>query len=558
MEVKTYQSGDIIFREGEEPDFAYFITQGRVELLSGGENGKVLATYGEGDIFGEAGMIEEEPRRFTARAAQDAQIELFTSDDFAKYYDESSPVVQKLLFGLFNKVKDALPASEPETPAPEAAPASPPEPDSAPAPAAAQEGTVAFADTMDRVTKLLMQRCEQLESAISAGAAGITPAMAGARIRDEAPRELTQRFIMKLEDFGPIKPLLEDESINDILINAPDSIYVERAGKLERTDITFQNDEEVMKIAEKIVKSLGREIDEKRPLVDARLYDGSRVNIIAPPLAVDAPSISIRKFAKKKITLDTMVESDNMSEQLAEFLKVIGKCRLNVIISGGTGSGKTTMLNAISRYIDHSERIVTIEDAAELQLQQPHVVRLETRPVSVNVDPREAVTMRDLVKNSLRMRPDRIIVGEVRGEEVFDMMQAMNTGHEGSLTTIHANHPRDAISRMENMIGMADIGMPIKAIRQQISSAVNIVVQVSRMRDGHRRTTFITEIVGMESETITMQDLFQFVPEGEDETGKLYGSFKWSGIMPRFLRRVAYYGEEDRLSQALGVRLPKL
>ena len=379
----------------------------------------------------------------------------------------------------------------------------------------------------------------------------------GAPSRHAEVQVLTQEFIEQLSNMGPLQPLLEDETVNDILINGPESIYIERLGKLLRTDITFPGDSEVFEIATRIAKAVGRSINPSRPLVDARLLDGSRVNIIAPPLAVDGTSISIRKFAKRGITLDIMKEQGNISGQLGEFLKIVGKCKLNVIISGGTGSGKTTLLNALSRFIDDDERIVTIEDAAELRLQQPHVVRLETKPVTFGQFREDEVTMRDLVKNALRMRPDRIIVGEVRGPEAFDMMQAMNTGHEGSLTTIHANHPRDCLSRLENMIGMANLGLPTRSVRSQVASAINLIIQISRMRDGHRRVTYISEIIGMEQDTITMQELFNFVVTGE-EKGKLRGEFKWTGIMPRFLRRVAYYGEQERLASCLGVRLPKV
>lgn len=375
---------------------------------------------------------------------------------------------------------------------------------------------------------------------------------------EEYVSRLTNEFVHELQNLGPIQPLLADETVNDILINGYRQIYVERAGKLYPTDITFSDDAAVVQVAEKIVKAVGRRLNPSRPLVDARLLDGSRVNIIAPPLAVDGTAISIRKFSKNVITLDKMKEQGNMSDGVAEFLKILGKCRLNIIISGGTGSGKTTLLNAVSQFIDMDERVITIEDAAELKLQQPHVVRLETKPVTFDKRREEEVTIRDLVKNALRMRPDRIIVGEVRGSEAFDMMQAMNTGHEGSLTTIHANHPRDALSRLENMINMADLGLPTSSIRQQISSAINLIIQISRMRDGHRRVTYVSEIVGMEGDVITMQDLFNFQVTGEGTGGKLAGNFQWSGIMPRFLRRVAYYGEQDRLAHCLGVKLPKL
>lgn len=370
-------------------------------------------------------------------------------------------------------------------------------------------------------------------------------------------KALTEQFIHDLSNYGVIQPLLEDDTINDILINGTDSIYIERNGKLFRTDLAFQKDSEIMHIAEKIVRLVGRRINPNRPLVDARLLDGSRVNIIAPPLAVDGTSISIRKFSKRVITLDVMAEQNNISASVADFLKIIGKSKLNVLISGGTGSGKTTLLNAVSQHIEDDERIVTIEDAAELRLEQPHVVRLETKPISYTGKPEDEVSMRDLVKNALRMRPDRIIVGEVRGSEAFDMMQAMNTGHEGSLTTVHANHPRDALARLENMIGMANLGLPTKAIRSQIASAIHIVVQISRMRDGRRRIQYVSEITGMESDTIVMQDLFVFSQKGEDAQGNVIGEFNWTGIMPRFIRRIAYYGEQERLARCLGVKLPK-
>ncbi len=367
----------------------------------------------------------------------------------------------------------------------------------------------------------------------------------------------TEDFVRQLEDFGHIRPLLEDDTVTDILINGTENIYVERHGKLEPTEYSFESEEVIITLAQKIANLVGREIDPRRPLVDARLLDGSRVNVIAPPLAVDGTSISIRKFAKQTITLDIMGQQGNVSPSMAEFLKIVGKCKLNIMISGGTGSGKTTLLNAISQHISEDERIVTIEDAAELRLHQPHVVRLETKPAAFGRTDEE-VSMRDLVKNALRMRPDRILVGEVRAAEAFDMMQAMNTGHEGSLTTIHANHPRDALSRLENMINMANLNLPNKAVRHQVTSAIHLIVQVSRMRDGQRRITYVSEIVGMEGDTITMQDLFVFKPKGEDDDGKIIGNFEWTGILPRFIRRVAYYGEYEHLSECLGVKLPKL
>lgn len=361
----------------------------------------------------------------------------------------------------------------------------------------------------------------------------------------------------QIADLGPVAPLLADDAITDILINGCREVYVERGGRLEKTDIILPDEASVFALAERIVTAVGRTLDPSRPLVDARLADGSRVNVIAPPLSVDGTTISIRKFSRRQLSLDTMVEQGNISFALGEFLKIAGRCRMNILISGGTGSGKTTLLNGISRYIEDWERVVTIEDAAELQLQQPHVIRLETQPLRLGHDPLEEVTMRDLVKNALRMRPDRIIVGEVRGPEAFDMLQAMNTGHEGSLTTIHANHPRDALSRLENMISMANPSVPMRSVRSQIASAIHLVVQVSRMRDGVRRVTYVSEVVGMEGDIITMNDLFQFVTEGDGEKGKIKGHFQWSGIIPRCLKRVAYYGELERMAAALGIRIPK-
>lgn len=358
-------------------------------------------------------------------------------------------------------------------------------------------------------------------------------------------------------DLGIIAPLMHDDSITDVLINGDRSVYIERAGKMERTELRFQNDTEVLDLAHRIVNALGRELNTSRPLIDARLADGSRVNVIAPPLAVDGTMISIRKFAHKAITLDKMFQQGNISLQMAEFLKACGKCRLNILIAGGTGSGKTTTLNAISEYIDASERVVTVEDAAELQLLQPQIIRLETRPANDGAESTE-VTVRDLVRNALRMRPDRIIVGEVRGAEAFDMMQAMNSGHEGSLATIHANHPRDALARLENMISLASLQLSEKAVRSQIASALHLVVQVSRMRDGVRRITHISEITGMEGDMISMQELFQFIPRQMGTDGKLEGTFQWNHIVPRFIRRVAYWGEADRLSKALGITIPNV
>ncbi|WP_109121226.1 CpaF family protein [Azospirillum sp. TSO22-1] len=362
-------------------------------------------------------------------------------------------------------------------------------------------------------------------------------------------QELVERTLDDMLGLGPLEPLLVDEAVTDIMVNGPKQVYVERKGKLTLTDVQFRDNAHVMAIATRIVTAIGRRIDESSPLCDARLADGSRVNIIIPPLAIDGPSISIRKFSKKKITLDTMARQENISAAMCTVMKIAARCRLNILISGGTGSGKTTLLNAMSQLIDHTERVVTIEDAAELQLQQPHVVRLETRPP--NLEGHGEITMRDLVKNALRMRPDRIILGEVRGSEAVDMLQAMNTGHDGSLGTIHANRPREALTRLENMFGMAGLNMPSKAVRTQVASALDLIVQVSRMRDGVRRVTHISEVVGMEGDVITMQDLFTFEFQGERPDGRLTGEFKSTGIRPHFLPKAAYFGLDKALLEAI-------
>ena len=362
-------------------------------------------------------------------------------------------------------------------------------------------------------------------------------------------RELVEILIADMLGLGPIEPQIEDETVTDIMVNGANQVYVERRGKLELTDVRFRDDDHVMNVATKIVTRIGRRIDESQPLVDARLADGSRVNIITPPLAIDGPSISIRKFSKKTITLDVMAGQANISPQMATFLKIAARCRLNILISGGTGSGKTTLLNALSRLIDSAERTVTIEDAAELQLQQPHVVRLETRPP--NLEGTGEITMRDLLRNALRMRPDRIILGEIRGAEALDVLQAMNTGHDGSMSTIHANSPREALTRLENMVGMTGINLPSRAVRTQIAAAVHLIAQVNRMRDGIRRITHIMEIVGMEGETITTQELFGFQFQGETTEGMLRGVFKSNGIRPNFLPRAEYYGLDRPLLEVI-------
>jgi len=370
-------------------------------------------------------------------------------------------------------------------------------------------------------------------------------------------RELVESLIADMLGLGPLEPLIEDETVNDIMVNGAKQVYVERRGKLELTNVKFRDDDHVMNIATKIVTRIGRRIDESTPLVDARLADGSRVNIIAPPLAIDGPAISIRKFSKKTITLDTMAQQANISPEMATLLKIAARCRLNILISGGTGSGKTTLLNALSRLIDPTERTVTIEDAAELQLQQPHVVRLETRPP--NLEGEGEITMRDLVKNCLRMRPERIIVGEVRGPEAFDLLQAMNTGHDGSMGTLHANNPREALSRCESMITMGGFSLPSRTIREMICASIDVIIQAARLRDGSRRITHITEVMGMEGDTIITQDIFLYDLVGEDANGKIIGRHRSTGIgRPRFWERARYFNEEKRLAAALDAAEVKL
>jgi pilus assembly protein CpaF len=361
-------------------------------------------------------------------------------------------------------------------------------------------------------------------------------------INDSERRNLTRDVQYEVLGFGPLEPLLEDPTISDILVNTYKQVYVERHGKLELSNVTFTDDAHLMKIIDKIVSRVGRRIDESSPMVDARLPDGSRVNAIIPPLAIDGPIMSIRRFAAEPLKLNDLVEYNSMTIPMAEILQGLGKAKVNILISGGTGSGKTTMLNVISGYIPHNERIVTVEDAAELQMQQPHIVRLETRPP--NIEGSGEVTQRALVRNALRMRPDRIILGEVRGAEALDMLQAMNTGHEGSMATIHANTPRDALIRLENMLSMAAAGLPGKAMRQQISSAIGVIVQVARLTDGRRKVLSITEITGMEGDMITVQEIFAFRQTGTDDKGMVQGHFCATGVRPRFAERLRNFGVE--------------
>ncbi|MFY9843356.1 MAG: CpaF family protein [Terriglobales bacterium] len=359
--------------------------------------------------------------------------------------------------------------------------------------------------------------------------------------------QLSREILDEIFGLGPLEPLLKDPTISDILVNRFDRVYVERGGKLEKTILSFKDNQHLMQIIDRIVSRIGRRVDESSPMVDARLQDGSRVNAIIPPLALDGACLSIRRFGRDPITARNMLENKTLTEPMLELLSAMVKGRLNLIISGGTGAGKTTVLNVLSGYIPNSERIVTIEDAAELQLKQEHVVRLETRPP--NIEGKGSVRMRQLVINSLRMRPDRIVVGEVRGEEAFDMLQAMNTGHEGSLTTVHANSPRDALARIENMVSMANLNIPERAIRHQIANAIHAVVQVARLSDGTRKVITVSEVTGMEGDMIALRDVFVFDRSGIDESGKVRGVFHSMGYPPQFAERLATAG--CRLSPAL-------
>ena len=350
--------------------------------------------------------------------------------------------------------------------------------------------------------------------------------------------------------YGPLEPLLARDDIADIMVNGAGTTYIEVNGRIERTNVRFRDNAQLMNICQRIVSQVGRRVDESSPICDARLLDGSRVNVIAPPLALDGPTLTIRKFKKDKLKLDDLKQFGSISEAGAEILRIIGACRCNVLISGGTGSGKTTLLNSLTAFIDPGERVITCEDAAELQLQQPHVVRLETRPP--NIEGSGAISMRDLVKNCLRMRPDRIIVGEVRGPEAFDLLQAMNTGHDGSMGTLHANTPREALSRVESMITMGGFSLPAKTIREMIVGSIDVVVQATRMRDGSRKIISITEVMGLEGEVIVTQDIMKFEVDGEDEHGRIKGEHRGLGVgRPRFWERARYYNMERQLADAL-------
>ena len=395
------------------------------------------------------------------------------------------------------------------------------------------------------LTKLSSLSQEQVHAEVSRLAETVL-AQESAPLSASERERLVNDVQHELFGLGPLEPLLADPTISDILVNSHHTIYIERRGKIEPTNVRFKDDEHLMRVIERIVSSVGRRIDESSPMVDARLQDGSRVNAIIPPLSIDGPVLSIRRFGSEPLRMVALIENNALTKDIADMLQMVVHARLNVLISGGTGAGKTTLLNALSAFIPENERIVTIEDSAELQLQQPHVVRLETRPP--NIEGRGEVTQRDLVKNALRMRPDRIVIGEVRGGEAIDMLQAMNTGHDGSLTTVHANTPRDALARLETMIQMTGMRLSDRAMRQQVASALNLVVQVARMSDGSRRVTSISEITGMEGETITMQEIFKYERSGVDSQGQVLGRFKPTGIRPRFAEKL----------KACGLQLPRV
>jgi pilus assembly protein CpaF len=420
---------------------------------------------------------------------------------------------------------------------------------------AGQDSAQKFQEMKARLHRVLINRMDLTKLAT------LTPEQANAEVsrlaetvlaQDGLPLSTLERERLvndvqhELFGLGPLEPLLADHTVSDILVNSHRTIYVERRGKLETTNIAFKDDEHLMRVIERIVSSVGRRIDESSPMVDARLKDGSRVNAIIPPLAIDGPILSIRRFGSEPLKMSKLIEYKALTKDIAEMLQMCVNARLNVLISGGTGAGKTTLLNALSAYIPETERIVTIEDSAELQLQQPHVVRLETRPP--NIEGRGEVSQRDLVKNALRMRPDRIVIGEVRGGEAIDMLQAMNTGHDGSLTTIHANTPRDALARVETMIQMTGMRLSDRAMRQQIASALDLVLQVARMSDGSRRVTSISEITGMEGDVITMQEIFMYERTGVDQQGQVLGRFRPTGVRPRFAEKL----------KACGMQLPRV
>ncbi|MEP4256015.1 MAG: CpaF family protein [Nitratireductor sp.] len=449
-------------------------------------------------------------------------------------------------------------AAAPQPPVPSRRDAAPPQAPK-PAPRQEREHTENYYDTKSQVFSALIDTIDLSQLA------KLEPETAREEIRDivndiiaiknfamsiSEQEELLEDICNDVLGYGPLEPLLARDEIADIMVNGAKHVYIEVEGKIEQTKVRFRDNQQLLNICQRIVSQVGRRVDESSPICDARLPDGSRVNVIAPPLAIDGAALTIRKFKKDKLTLDQLVKFGAISQEGADVLKIIGRVRCNVIISGGTGSGKTTLLNCLTNYIDRDERIITCEDSAELQLQQPHVVRLETRPP--NLEGEGEVTMRDLVKNCLRMRPERIIVGEVRGPEVFDLLQAMNTGHDGSMGTIHSNSPRECLNRIESMIAMGGFSLPQRTVREIIVGSVDVIIQATRLRDGSRRITHITEVIGMEGDVIVTQDLVLYNISGEDQNGRIVGAHTSTGVgRPNFWDRARYYGEEARLANAL-------
>jgi pilus assembly protein CpaF len=467
------------------------------------------------------------------------------------------------MFGKRSSAQNPAPAAAPAAVAAHAAPrraeARPPEPQRAPEPSIDRPRSEEYYQTKGMIFGALIEAIDLTQlSKLDAESAreeirdiiNEIIALKNLVMSIAEQEELLADICNDVLGYGPLEPLLARDDIADIMVNGAARTFIEVGGKIQLTGIRFRDNQQLMNICQRIVSQVGRRVDESSPICDARLPDGSRVNVIAPPLAIDGPALTIRKFKKDKLTLDQLVRFGAISEAGADVLKIVGRVRCNVVISGGTGSGKTTLLNCLTNYIDHDERIITCEDAAELQLQQPHVVRLETRPP--NLEGSGTITMRDLVKNCLRMRPERIVVGEVRGPEAFDLLQAMNTGHDGSMGTLHANSPRECLSRLESMITMGGFALPSKTIREMICSSVDVIIQAQRLRDGSRRITHITEVMGMEGDVIITQDLVLYDMSGEDPSGKIIGVHRSTGVgRPRFWDRARYYNEETRLAAAL-------
>jgi pilus assembly protein CpaF len=484
---------------------------------------------------------------FGKRGSENAAVGQVESQPAALKREQAAPAAPK------RAVTPALPAGEPLASSPPTVPGAPPPP------VPDNHRTENFYEVKGQIFGALIEAIDLAQLA------KLDPMSAREEIRDIVNEIISIKNVVMsiaeqeelLEDicndvlgYGPLEPLLARDDIADIMVNGSNTVYIEVQGKIQRTGIRFRDNQQLHNICQRIVSQIGRRVDESSPICDARLPDGSRVNVIVPPLSIDGPALTIRKFRRDKLTLEQLVKYGSISQPGADLLKVIGRCRVNTLISGGTGSGKTTLLNCLTRYIDDDERIITCEDAAELQLQQPHVVRLESRPP--NLEGEGEVKMRDLVRNCLRMRPERIIVGEVRGPEAFDLLQAMNTGHDGSMGTLHANSPREALSRLESMITMGGFQLPPRTIREMVVASIDVIVQAARLRDGSRRITHVTEVVGMEGDVVITQDLFVYDLLGEDQNGRIIGKHRSTGIgQPRFWDRARYFGEEKRLAAAL-------